>query len=71
MLCGAMSQMCIDATTRAAADLGYHNTVIHDACAARAVSFNGIDVPAEHVHAAFMGALSGRYANLAATNDIL
>lgn len=65
-ICGAMSQMCIDATTRAATDLGYTNTVIHDACAARALEFNGVSVPAEQVHAAFMAALVGRYAKLSA-----
>jgi nicotinamidase-related amidase len=34
-----MSQMCIDATTRAASDLGYKVTVVHDACAARDAEF--------------------------------
>jgi nicotinamidase-related amidase len=34
ILCGAMSHMCIDATTRAAFDYGLR-TVIHDACATR------------------------------------
>ncbi len=70
-LCGAMSQMCIDATTRAAADLGYANTLAHDACAARALDFNGTTVPAAQVHAAFMAALSGRYARLVTTDEAL
>lgn len=30
---GAMSHICVDATTRAANDLGYKTTTIHDACA--------------------------------------
>jgi len=70
-ICGAMSQMCIDATTRAAKDFGYDVTIAHDACAAKAVSFNGVEVPAEQVHAAFMGALVGSYAKVVATADIL
>lgn len=64
VLVGAMSQMCIDATARAAADLGYKVTVIHDACAARDAQFDGVPVPAAQVHAAFMSGLSGTYATV-------
>jgi len=35
VIVGAMSHMCIDATTRAAHELGLKCTVIHDACATR------------------------------------
>lgn len=35
VICGAMSHMCVDAATRAASDLGYRCTVVHDACATR------------------------------------
>ena len=58
VIVGAMSHMCIDATTRAAADLGYKATVVHDACATRDVEFAGQTVPAAQVHAANMAALS-------------
>ncbi len=61
---GAMSDMCIDATTRAASDLGYKVSVVHDACAARGAAFGGVSVPAAQVHAAFMAALDGTYARL-------
>ncbi len=54
---GSMSHMCVDGITRAANDLGYSVTVIHDACATRDLEFNGLTVPAAHVHAAFMSAL--------------
>src|SRR3546814_18366252 len=36
---GAMSHMCIDATTRAASDYGYKTTVVQDACATRDLEF--------------------------------
>lgn len=36
---GAMSQMCIDATVRAAADFGCALTVVEDACATRDLEF--------------------------------
>ena len=62
VVCGAMSHMCVDAATRAASDMGYTITLIHDACATRDSEFNGITVPAAQVHAAFMGALGFAYA---------
>lgn len=70
-ICGAMSQMCIDATTRAAADHGYAVTLIHDACGAKEVAFNGRAVPAEQVHAAFMAALGSAYATVTDTRAYL
>ena len=71
LICGAMSHICIDAVTRAANDFGYSCAVAHDACATRAVEFNGISVPAKQVHAAFMAALGFGYANVASTNDLI
>jgi len=64
VLCGAMSHMCIDATTRAAADLGYGCVVVHDACATRNLEFGGRTIAAKDVHAAFMAALSAGYAEV-------
>jgi nicotinamidase-related amidase len=58
VVCGAMSNMCIDAATRHAVDFGFPTTVIHDACAARALAFGERKVPAAEVHAAFMAALT-------------
>ncbi|APV52158.1 hypothetical protein BWI17_22290 [Betaproteobacteria bacterium GR16-43] len=58
VICGAMSNMCIDAATRHAVDFGMPSTVIHDACAARSLTFNGRVVPAAEVHASFMAALT-------------
>ncbi len=68
-ICGAMSQMCIDSTARAGADLGYEVTVIHDACAATALRFGATDIPATQVHAAFMAALSGLFAHVRSTQQ--
>jgi len=64
VIVGAMSQMCVDATTRAASDLGYKVSVVHNACAARDAEFDGVAVPAAQVHAAFMSGLSGTYATV-------
>lgn len=58
VICGAMSHMCIDATTRAAFDHGFDCTVVSDACATRDLRFGDRVVAARDVHAAFMAALS-------------
>ncbi|MET2011686.1 cysteine hydrolase family protein [Microbacterium chocolatum] len=64
VVCGMMSSLCIDATVRAAADLGYAVTVAHDACAAPDLAFDGETVPGRQVHAAFMAALADSYATM-------
>ena len=71
VICGAMSHMCIDATTRAAFDLGFKCTVIEDACATRDLSFQGERVAAADVHVAFMAALSVPYASVVSTKDFM
>lgn len=71
VIIGAMSHFCIDATTRAAADLGYSCTVAHDACATRDLEFDGIAVPATQVHAGFMAALAMGYGAILPTDQVI
>ena len=68
---GAMSHMCIDATSRAAADFGYTVTVVHDACATRDLEFGSKTVQADDVHAAYMSALGGGYGQVVSVDDFL
>jgi nicotinamidase-related amidase len=68
---GMMTHMCVDATVRAAFDQGFPCTVLHDACATRALAFGGVDVPAAHVHAAFLSALGAVYAQVVGTEELL
>jgi nicotinamidase-related amidase len=68
---GAMSHMCIDATTRAASDFGYKATVVHDACATRDLEFGGQVVRAAQVHTALMSALAFAYARVTTTDEYL
>jgi nicotinamidase-related amidase len=70
VICGAMSHMCIDATTRAAFDHGFSCSVISDACATRDLQFEGETVSAKDVHAAFMAALAVPYASVVTANDL-
>lgn len=71
VICGAMSHMCIDATTRAAADLGFRCVVVHDGCATRNLEFGGKTIPAEDVHGSFMSALGAAYAGVFNLKDFL
>ena len=71
VICGAMSHMCIDATTRAAADYGFKCLVVHDACATRDLAWGEVTVPAAQVHAAFMAALGSYYAQMLSLEDLL
>ncbi|HTX92493.1 MAG TPA: cysteine hydrolase family protein [Anaerolineales bacterium] len=70
VLCGMMTHMCVDATTRAAADLGYPVLLAADACATQALAYGETKIPAEHVHGAFLAALKS-YGQVLDTEAIL
>ncbi len=71
LISGAMSHMCIDATVRAAFDLGFTCMVADDACATKNLTFGDKTIHASEVHAAFMAALSGSYATVRPTKAII
>lgn len=71
LICGMMTSMCVDATVRAAFDLGFECTVVSDACATRDLSFNGESIPASHVHGAFLAALGSVYATVRTADAII
>lgn len=66
---GAMTQLCIDTSVRAAADLGFKCALAHDACATRDLTFGDRTVAAADVQAAFMAAL-GAFARVATAADL-
>jgi nicotinamidase-related amidase len=68
---GAMTQNCVDSTVRAAADMGYQATVIHDAIATLDLEFNGIKIPATQVHATFMAALGFAFATVQSADEYM
>ena len=70
VVAGMMTHMCVDASVRHAADLGYKVTLLGDACATRAQSYGGETVPARQVHAAFLAALNGFYAKVVQTHEL-
>jgi len=69
VVAGMMTHMCVDASVRQAADLGYRVTLLGDACATRAQTFGGETVPARQVHTAFLAALNGIYAKVIPAHD--
>jgi len=71
VICGAMSHMCIDATTRAAFDSGFNCVVAEDACATKDLDFKGRTIKASEVHGSFMAALSTLYARVISTKSIM
>jgi nicotinamidase-related amidase len=70
LVVGMMTSMCVDATVRAAVDLGFDCTVAHDACATLDLEFAGATIPAAGVHGAFMAALGDGYANVVSSDDV-
>jgi nicotinamidase-related amidase len=70
VIAGMMTQMCIDSTTRAAADLGFDNIVAHDACATRSLSFSGASVSAADVQTAYFAGLNGLFAKVLSVDEI-
>ncbi|MFM8322676.1 MAG: cysteine hydrolase family protein [Chloroflexota bacterium] len=71
VICGMMTHMCVEATTRAAVDLGFEALVAQDACATKTLTFAGQPVPAAQVHGAFLAALQGTYARVLPADEIL
>lgn len=71
LVCGMMTHMCVDATVRAAADLGYQCILADDACATRNLVFQERTIQAPDVHAAFLAALSGLYAQVVPASSMI
>ena len=71
VVAGMMSSMCVDATVRAGADLGFAMTVVHDACAAPDLTFGRQAIDGATVHAAFMAALADGYGSVVAAGEFL
>jgi len=57
VITGMMTHMCVDATARAASDLGFQVIVAEDACATRDLKYGETTIPADLVHKSFLAAL--------------
>lgn len=64
VICGMMTHMCVDATTRVAKDAGFNCTLIGDACATKDLEIDGRKVAAIDVQHSFLAALNYYYASV-------
>lgn len=71
VICGMMTQICVDSTVRAAKDYGFEITLIADACATLDLEFQGETIPAKSVQSSFISALQFFYAEVMTTNQYL
>ncbi len=71
VIAGMMTHMCVEATTRAAADLGYKCLIAQDACATRSLKFGERVVAAADVQAAFLAGLNGSYAKVLTVDEVI
>lgn len=71
VICGMMTSMCVDATVRAAKDLGYNCELVADACAAPNIEFGGQTINGKDVNTAIVGALNYYYAKVLKASDLI
>lgn len=71
ILCGMMSHMCVDATVKAAFDLGFECVVPHDACTIGNLQFGEQVIDAPQVHGVFMATLGAVYAQIMTTEKCI
>jgi len=71
VICGMMTHMCVDATTRAAKDFGFGCTVIGDACATKNLEIDGQLIKSTDVQASFLAALSYFYSTIKTAKEYL
>ena len=70
IICGMMTHMCLEGTTRAAVDYGFDCTVIADACATRDLKFGNEVVKARDVHISTLATLT-YYAKVITAEEFL
>jgi len=70
VITGMMTHMCVDATSRAAADFDFKVIVAEDACATRDLKYGETTIPADHVHKAFLAALKS-YGDVMKSDEII
>jgi nicotinamidase-related amidase len=71
VICGMMTHMCVEAAVRAAHDYDFETTLIHDACATRALTFGGREVSCADVHLSTLSSLNRYYARVIDTETFL
>ncbi len=71
VICGMMTHMCVEATSRAASDLGFQVTLISDACATRDIIYQGDTVNAHDVQISTLGSIDRYYGKVMTVNELI
>jgi nicotinamidase-related amidase len=71
VIVGMQTHMCVEGASRAAADLGFEVTVLHDACATRPLEFNGHTAPAIDAHTTALATIKNSYGRVISVDDLL
>jgi len=71
VIIGLQTHMCLEATTRAAADFGFKCIVIENACATRDLKYKDKIIIAEDVHFSTLSTLKGSYAEVLSLEEFL
>jgi nicotinamidase-related amidase len=71
VICGMMTQMCVEAAVRAAHDFDFETILIQDACATRALRYGDREVSAADVHCSTLSSLDRYYASVLDTETFL
>jgi nicotinamidase-related amidase len=71
VIVGMQTHMCVEAASRAAADLGFEVTVVHDACATRPLEFGGHTASAIDVHTTALAAIKNSYGRVLSVEELL
>lgn len=71
VICGMMTNMCVEAAARASADFGFELIVIDDACATKDFVFNKEKVKAKDVHLSTLASIDGYYGKVMTVSEFL
>src|SRR6478672_5800257 len=71
VICGMMTSMCVDASARASADLGFNTSIAADACAAPDLRSGDEVIPGATVHKAVLAALGSMVAEVRPTSEFI
>jgi nicotinamidase-related amidase len=71
VVCGMMTAVCVGSTVRAAFDHGLKCTLLSNACASWSVVYQGLGIPSDHVHGAFVAAMGTFFAKTVTVEEYL
>jgi nicotinamidase-related amidase len=71
VITGMQTHMCVEATTRAAYDLGYKCAVISDACTTKDLKYRNHTIKAKDVHFSTLSSIQSSYGEVLTTDELV